>query len=198
MKEKNDLKYIIFQDEVFSHQMEWLEKFVPLYKEKIGLPFTCYVVPSTDFDYKIRLLKDAGLSSTCLAIQSGSKRINRLYKRSFNEGLTLKAAASITSLGLSFYTDVITYNPAEDVDDLEDTLSTLLKLPQPYDICVNKLYLMPGTELSEKIKRIQLDKAKTRLFDYYSSLFWIASYFRCSRKIVAGMKSIPLLRSQSP
>jgi hypothetical protein len=195
VKRQHKIRHVIFQDEVFSHQMDWLEEFIPPYKERVGLPFTAYVVPSADFERKLRLLKDGGLVRTCLAVQTGSQRINKFYKRSFDKGLTLKAADIIRSLDVSHYVDVITYNPEEHKEDLESTLDVLLRFPRPYDICVNKLYVTAGTELAEWFKGAQPKIADTRMFDYYASLFWLSSYFKCSRQIVHAIKSLPFFGS---
>jgi hypothetical protein len=148
-------------------------------------------MPDKDFDRKIELLKEAGLIWTCLALQSGSPDINRRYNRVFDKERILKAARKLKDLDIGFYTDVITYSPFETRDDLERTLEVLVELPQPYDICVNKLYVAPGTELSKGIKSVVADG--TDIFDYYSALFWIASYFKRSKGIVGAVKSIGLL-----
>ena len=61
VKNRHNINYIIFQDEIISYQTEWLKEFAPLYKERL------------------ELLKEAGLSSTCLAVQSGSEQLFDCY-----------------------------------------------------------------------------------------------------------------------
>lgn len=197
VKGRNNINYIIFQDEIISYQSEWLKEFVPLYKERIGIPFTAYAFPSENFKERMKLLKEAGLSSTCVAVQSASPRICKIYNRHYERELFLEAANILRSMNLTFYTDVITYNPLEKREDLEYTLKFLLDLPQPYDICVNKLYILPGTELSKELKGIEPDrdasgisKDANRIFDYYSRLFWLASYFKNSATVINFIKSI--------
>ncbi len=189
VKKNNDIDYVIFQDEVFSHDMNWLGAFLPLYKREIGLPFTAYIFPTKNIGERISLLKDGGLSSTCLAVQSGSPDICELYNRFFNKELFLETASIIRSEGLSFYTDVITYNPLEKKDDLERTLEVLLELPQPYDVCINKLYTLPGTELHKKLPLFDISGEKEKMFRYYSALFLLASYFRCARYLIRIIKA---------
>jgi radical SAM superfamily enzyme YgiQ (UPF0313 family) len=195
VKRQHTIRHVIFQDEVFSHQMDWLEEFIPLYKERVGLPFTGYVVPSADFEPKLRLLKEGGLARTCLAVQTGSQPISKFYKRAFDKELTIKAADVMRAMDISHYVDVITYNPEERKEDLELTLDVLLRFPRPYDICVNKLYVTAGTELAGWFKGAQPEIADKRMFDYYASLFWLSSYFTCSRQIVHAIESLPFFGS---
>jgi hypothetical protein len=94
------------------------------------------------------------------------------------------AARVLKEKKVPFYTDVITYNPCEKKEDLEMTLDVLLKLPHPYELCINKLYVLPGTELNDTLSGMTIDEGQERMFRYYSSLFWIASYFDLSKGLV--------------
>ena len=190
VKSNHDINHIIFQDEVIAYQMDWLKIFSPLYKKSIGLTFTSYVFPTKNFEERIKVLKDAGLSYTCLAVQSGSKSISKLYKRPYNKQLYLEAARILRSMDIGFYTDVIAYNPLEKKDDLESTLDVLLEIPQPYDLCINKLYVLPGTKLYEQLADYEIDKNKFLMFSYYSALFQISSYFKNAKILIRVIKSV--------
>jgi len=171
---------VLFEDEVFSLDYEWLEEFGDLYNKRINLPFICYIYPNKDIERQLKLLKRMGLSSTCLALQSGSDRINReIFKRPFDKKLYLETAHILKRLNIGYYVDVITYNPFETKKDLQDTLSVLSQLPKPFALCVNKLYLIKGTgihALAENSKDHEVNKLVTdRTFSYYCRLFFLTT-----------------------
>ena len=171
-----------FEDEIFSLDYEWLEEFGDLYKERINKPFECYIYPNKDIERQLGLLKKMGLFYTCLALQSGSDRINReIFKRPFDKKLYLETAHILRKLNIGYYVDVITYNPFETIKDLQDTLSVLSQLPKPFPLCVNKLYVIKGTgihALVENIKDRSVNKlVKDRTFSYYCRLFFLTTIF---------------------
>jgi hypothetical protein len=48
-----------------------------------------------------------------------------------------------------------------------------------FELCVNKLFVLPGTRLAERMSRdgvIAGDRSRDRLFDYYCRLFWAATF----------------------
>ncbi len=187
-KKQFNLKEVHFEDEIFGINLEWLLDFIPLYKEHINLPFHAYIYPSKKIEEILTALKDAGLKVCCLALQSGSERINKtIFNRVYDRELFLKAGKKCKELKITFYTDVITYNPYEQEDDLKKTLDALLDLNGSFRISVNKLFILPGTKLAEKIKDDGYDLknlAGEKLFDYYSRLYWIATSEHGSRFVV--------------
>ena len=71
-----NLKYIDFQDDVFTTSKEWLQEFLPRYKAEIGLPFQCLTHPKYMDDDIARWLKDAG----CLWVQLGVQSMDEEFK----------------------------------------------------------------------------------------------------------------------
>jgi anaerobic magnesium-protoporphyrin IX monomethyl ester cyclase len=57
-KKKFKPRFIQFYDDVFSYDAAWLETFSTLYPQKIGLPFECYITPTTANDKIVSLLKN--------------------------------------------------------------------------------------------------------------------------------------------
>ncbi len=169
-------KFVQFEDEVFSYDYDWLLEFKDRYKSEINLPFTCYIYPNKNIERQLKILKETGLTRTCLALQSGSGRINKqIFNRVFDRELFIKTARLLKSMDIEYYVDVITFNPFETEEDLRLTLDVLNELPRPFWLCINKLYVLKGTKIYTLLK----DYKKTiksaipeRLFTYYSLLFW--------------------------
>lgn len=192
-----DYKYVQFEDEVFSYDYDWLVEFKDMYKNEINLPFEPYIYPNKDIERQVKILKEIGLVYTCLALQSGSERINReVFNRIFNQELFVKTANLLHSMNVSYYVDIITFNPFEKEKDLQATLGVLKKLPKPFDLCVNKLYVLKGTKIHELIenhREAEKEKAATEgLFIYYSRLFWLASIY--SKSIITLIEKIKIFR----
>lgn len=187
-KKRFGIREVQFEDEIFGMNLNWLERFEPLYAADVDLPFTAYIYPGRNIEKILTLLKRAGLRNCCLALESGSERINsRVFERVYNRTLFLHTADACRRLGLSFYTDVITYNPYEEEADLKQTLGVLLSMDGTFGVTVNKLFVLPGTKLAEKMKSEGLslvDPARDQVFNYYSRLFWITSYGKGARRFV--------------
>ncbi|MCB9782106.1 MAG: radical SAM protein [Candidatus Omnitrophica bacterium] len=81
------------------------------------------------------MLKDAGLFSTTMGMQSGSERLLAdVYGRKTLKTEMIQAPKTIQSLGLDLVVDVIGYHPMENEEDLKETLDVLINLPTPYTI----------------------------------------------------------------
>lgn len=185
-----------FEDEIFSFDRGWLTEFGKLYKKEINLPLICYIYPNENSRELLKTLKDMGLFSTCLAVQSGSPRINKeIFNRPFNRESFLKTAHTLKSLKIGFYVDVITYNPFEKEEDLESTLRVLSRLPRPFGLAVNKLYVLKGTKIYDLIRnRAEKKEAliSDRVFTYYSRLFWLTT--RCSEGFVTFIQRVRIFK----
>ena len=191
------LRYRIvqFEDEVFALNADWLEAFAEMYRERIGLPFECYIYPSHRRGNHLMLLKETGLRWTCLSLQSGSDRINReVFKRHFDKTLYLETARILRGLDIAYYADVITFNPFETREDLQATLDVLLRLPGRFPVFVNKLYLIEGTAIHDAVRNAKgspdLGRVTDRTFRHYSRLFHAAGHYPKSTVYVAGRATI--------
>jgi len=186
-----------FEDEIFSLEYDWLKEFTDLYKKEVNLPFTCYIYPVRDLDKQLELLKEAGLFDTCLSLQSGSERINKdIFRRPFNQRRYIKTAQKLVSLEITFYTDIITYNPFESEDDLKATLGTLLEIPKPVAVFINKLYVLKNTGISHLIENSneshKMNMVPKRVFDYYERLFRFS--FTENRELVQFCQKVKVFK----
>lgn len=197
-KERYNLTKIHFDDEIFAMNLKWLDVFVPLYKRDVNLPFTAYIYPTRNIEPILKALKDAGLTYCCLALESGSESINKkVFDRVYDRELFLHTAAVCKSLGIQFYTDVITYNPYEEEEDLRKTLDVLKEIGGGFDMCINKLFVLPGTKMAEQMtaegKPLE-NGSRDKMFNYYCRLYWITSFTRRGKAIVNFIESRPVFK----
>ncbi|MCX5713921.1 MAG: radical SAM protein [Candidatus Omnitrophica bacterium] len=181
-KKSIDFRFVAFGDEVFSYDYSWLMEFKSMYAREINCEFVCNIYPTKDIERRLKIMKDLGLVYACLALQSGSERIQReVFNRVFDRELYIKTANMLHSMGIKFYVDIITFNPAEDEKDLQDTLSVLKNLPRPFEMNVNKLFILKGTKIHELAKKYiesrQMKLAPESLFIYYSRLFLLTTKY---------------------
>jgi len=189
---------IMFEDEIFGMDYKWLQQFVPLYREQVGLPFSAYLYPTRTIDRLLPMLKEAGLASCCVSLQSGSERIQKkVFDRPYDRELFLKTITLCRQLGVVFYTDVITFNPYEEESDLRKTLDALLDIKGPYGLCINKLFVLPGTPLAERMRhdgKALEDGSRDELFAHYCRLFWMASFSAFSGPMVRAVDRFGIFR----
>ncbi len=146
------LDYVWISDDVFfSRKMEDLEKFARMYKERIGLPFSCLVSPVALTEDKLELLIDAGLGAVQMGVQTMSSNTTRMYQRQFISQERILQAMNLLlqykdRLGTPHY-DFIIENPFESLEQELETLRFIADLPRPYLIRPFSLHLFPGTEL---------------------------------------------------
>lgn len=83
LKKKFKLTFLRFHDEDFlMRPTEHLREFGKLYRDRIGLPFSIETNPHSVTREKISILKDMGIASASLAIESGNGYIrNEVLKR---------------------------------------------------------------------------------------------------------------------
>lgn len=145
-----------FDDILFSQSKEYIEQLSLEYKRRIGLPFYAQASVTTLTDEKLEYLLDAGLIWVEIGIQSGSDRINAIYRRTVSNSKVLEAANKLNCHKhkmLSPCYHVILDNPWETNEDVLSTLDLILSLPRPYWIKLSSLCLFPKTGVYEKAKQ---------------------------------------------
>lgn len=205
VKKRFGIKVIHFDDEIFAMDIKWLEKFAIFYKVKINLPFVAYIYPTRNIEAILTLMKRTGLFYCCLGLESGSERMNKgVFDRVYNREQFLLTGETLKRLDIKFYTDVITYSPYEEEEDLRRTMDALVDLNERcmnsgYDMNVNKLFVLPGTILA---KKMALDKtmigpsSKDAMFNFYSRLFWIAAFQGHVRAIIERIFELGVFRDE--
>lgn len=194
-----DYQWVQFEDEIFTQDSVWLEEFSLMYRKEIRRPFICYLFPDKNIERNLTILKKAGLSLTCLGLQSGSARTNRdIYQRPFDRNLLIRTADKLHSLHIDYYVDLITHNPLETEEDLRATLAVLTALPKPFWLCVNKLHILEGTALASIMKKKgcsgEVTKNLARLCDFYARLFWLTPFSSFHRHTIRLLQKLPIFR----
>jgi radical SAM superfamily enzyme YgiQ (UPF0313 family) len=151
-----DLTGITIHDDTFLANSEsYIAEFSQRYRAQVGLPFRVYATPNAVDAAKLQHLVNAGLREAMMGIQTGSPRIQKLYRRHASNEQIVRAAQLLHSFRHDTSRpryDLITDNPYETDDDRYETLQLIHRLPLPYRLSLYSLTPYPGTELYSRAK----------------------------------------------
>ena len=160
MKEKYNLEYVYLASETFlASSDERFNEFVKLWKEEINLPFWCQTRPETVTEDRVRMLKDLGMHSIGIGLESGSPEIRRILNRHMTNGQIIKAFEIFIRLDVRAGVNNIIGIPGETRTNIFETieLNRIINAKNImthifnayqgtplYEECVQKGYLSPG------------------------------------------------------
>ena len=174
-KERLGLTHVMFYDDVFTVNPRWLQEFAPKYKKEVGLPFWCYTYPTTTRREDILLLKDAGMRSITMGIQSGSEEMLTHFHRPVAQDKAHEAAQIILDCGVDCFFDLITKAPFETEKHVRETFDFLLKFPQKVkSVGFGAMVSFPKFGYTDRVEKAG---AKLTLSDddyrYYHKLYFL-------------------------
>lgn len=147
LKSKYQPKYIIFMDDLFTFDKEWIKDFAPMYAREIGLSYSC--LAHTKFlDQEIcELLKLSNCNLILLGLQSGCERIrHEVLKRPETNEEYRNATKRLRELGIKFSLDNILNIPFDTEDTIKESLEFYNEL-RPDIIHSFGLIYFPKTEI---------------------------------------------------
>lgn len=178
-KKFKSLKFVWFtDDDFFIRSYEELSRFSKLYKEKINLPFMCYVNPLTFNEDKLKVLLDAGLYILEMGIQSGSPDFSKkMYNRKCETSLILNIAQILKKYETKMFPIVyqmMYMNPFEKEEDVLKSIELLRTLPKPFFLKPFCAVFFPGSFMYKKAVKflrpdIKINEIYTHNYmDYFS------------------------------
>ncbi|HQQ62263.1 MAG TPA: radical SAM protein [Pseudomonadales bacterium] len=179
-KQNLAIKSILFYDPVFTVNPRWLKEFLPRYKAEIGLPFWCYTYPTTHTMETLHLLKDAGMISITMGVQSGSARIlKEHFNRPTEVKRVLQAADEIISLGpeVKGFFEMITKVPFETEEDLRATFEFMMEMPLGINIMgFGEMTNFPTYDFTREVDETDMIARQQKIltsedYDYYHKLY---------------------------
>jgi radical SAM superfamily enzyme YgiQ (UPF0313 family) len=73
------IKYIEFRDAIFNMYKEWFYEFMPMYIEKIRLPFNCNLRFDILDEEMVKMLKDGGCYMIDIGLENGNEEFRQKY-----------------------------------------------------------------------------------------------------------------------
>jgi anaerobic magnesium-protoporphyrin IX monomethyl ester cyclase len=143
------LTHVHFSDDLFTNDAEWLNQFAPLYRSRVGVPFTCNTSAELINDDVARALKEAGCHAIGFAVESASKRLRREVLR---KGVTTdnmhQAAEHLRVHGVRLGTFNMIALPGETPDEALETALLNAELGSEF-VRLNYAFPMPGTGMTQ-------------------------------------------------
>lgn len=136
VKKKYGLRVVSFTDDVFITDIDWLKKFLPLYKEKVNLPFMCNVTANLITEEIASLLKDNCCYGVSMGIESGDEEIRfKVMKKFISDKQIIETAGIIKKHKLSLKTFNILCLPGETIEKALKTMELNAKIKSDFAAC---------------------------------------------------------------
>ena len=146
---------VLFIDEVFAKNLEWLKEFESSYQKGEGMSYIFETLPHQNLVNKnsLDLWESSGAETINFGIQTGSDHIrNNIFKRPTVNNDIIKIANDIADRGIKLRYDLIADNPYDTEVSLKESIKLLYQLPQPISNKFNlfRLQWFPGYPLTNK------------------------------------------------
>ncbi len=149
-KKRYNIRYVDFQDDVFTTSKAWIKEFTDRYKKEIGIPFQCLIHPKYFDDDIARWLHEAGCDWIQMGIQTMDEKFKHENLRRYEESdHIVEALQSMHRYGIHPKVDHMLGLPGEPIG----SQATALKLYQeqtPNRIQVFWTSFLPGTEILQQ------------------------------------------------
>ena len=121
-----NIKMIIFDDDLFTLNKEYLKEFCGEYRSRIDMPFVCNAHVQAFDEEAAQCLKDAGCQIVKFGLESGSERVRReiLNRRMSNDDIR-RAFAVAEQFGFHTSAFVIIGFPHETISEIYETIDLL-------------------------------------------------------------------------
>lgn len=109
------IERVSFFDDLFIYDLQWLRRFLEIYRREINLPYFCHVHPSFVNPETVSLLEGSGCSSVTMGIQTFNEKIRRekLYRFEENHEVE-KAIRLFAKTRIFLFTNIILGLPGQD------------------------------------------------------------------------------------
>jgi radical SAM superfamily enzyme YgiQ (UPF0313 family) len=180
---KDGAIYIRISDEIFPIWKNWIDDFIDQYSDEIDLPFFAYIRPEFHSEKVIEKLISIGMTSTVVAIQSGSERIRKkIFKRMLPKKKIIDFAKNMAKHKVEFTYHLINYNPFEKENEIIETIDLLKKLPHA-PLVLFRLVTFEGTPLKKIIDEQSPKMLPEKLQKWYGYIYSMITKSAFHRKI---------------
>lgn len=206
-----NFKRIRFDDEVFNFQMDWLQDFCTRYPKEVGLPFEIFIEPKLVSEDRMTMLRDAGLVSVYMGVQSSERVTGHLYDRRVKNSTIGDIANLFHKLGIKGHFQLIFDDPVSTEEDKRKLFEMISEFPHPFDLYLFSMTVFPGSELNHKliesglISEYDIEGTNTKTFFQHrinleyprpvEDTFWIAMTQLLSKPFVPRAALRPLAKS---
>lgn len=149
IKATHDPRRIIFMDDIFILDREWVSSFLEAYRQLVALPFSCLVRADLIDEPIVMALKDAGCFFVRMGVESGNEPLrNQVLNKKITTQQIMNAAHLIKKYGIRLATNSILGIPGESMASALQTLQMNLDIRPDLAWCA-LMQPYPKTELAQ-------------------------------------------------
>jgi len=190
IKEKLPVEMIIFQDDTFNLNKEWLKEFSEKYKDKVDIPYHCHLRANLVTEDIAKNLKDSGCISVKMAIETADDELrNDVLKRGITKKHIVNACNIIKKNGIHFLTQNILAIPGGSLEKDFKTVKLNMEIKPDY-LFATLMQVYPKTQICEYAKKIGVYDGETSALP--------ASFFHKSVLKIKDREKIERLRMLFP
>ena len=143
------IEYLNFNDAILNMFPEWFYAFMELYKERIGLKFTCNLRFDHIDEKMCRVLADCGCYLVTIGLENGNEAFRKKYlRRNMNNEQIIRVSRWLRALGVKVYTYNIIGLPYETLVLTLETVKLNAKLKADNEV-ISFFYPYPATDLRD-------------------------------------------------
>jgi len=129
IRDNYPLNFLLFQDDTFCIEKNWLAEFSEHYPREIGLPFSCNVRPNLVDDDVVKMLKLAGVRAVSWSVESANDILrNDILKRNVTKGEMDRTAELFRKYGIQYRIANIIGIPGETTEQVMETIDYNVQL----------------------------------------------------------------------
>ncbi len=145
-----DFKRLRINDDLFSHDINWLMEFCRRYKTEVNRPFLCSCSPNHMTGPVVKALKDAGCFQVCIGIQDVQESIRReVYNRHTPQENIVAALDNLKRHRLWATVDNILGYENQTEEDIKKIATFYLDNPVYGRFTLFRLIYFAGTRITE-------------------------------------------------
>ena len=146
----HEMKSLIFMDEIFTQKKSWVRDFCAEYRKLFATPFQVFLRVETVDREMMEWMKDAGLYSIIVGVESGNEEIRRtILNRKMTNDKIIRVFKWADELGLETWDFNMIGVPGDTEETIRETME-LNKVIRPHHVQVSIFYPFPATPLYEK------------------------------------------------
>ncbi len=147
-----DMKTMIFMDEIFTLDKKWVREYCDKYAGRFSTPFQIFLRVETVDRETLAMLREAGLYSIIVGVESGNDRIRRevLNRRMTNEQI-IRVFDWADELGIETWDFNMIGLPGETEGNVRETMDLNRRI-RPHHVQVSIFYPFPGTPIHERCR----------------------------------------------
>ncbi|HEX9115552.1 MAG TPA: radical SAM protein [Anaerolineae bacterium] len=149
VRDQFGLSFVIFMDDTFIVNRQWLARFAPRYREEIGLPWWCQVRANLVNEEIVGILREGGCVSVSYGLEAGNDKLrNEVLNRHMSRAQIINASKLLRESGIAFSTNNMLGLPGGNLaTDLETLDLNIEARPAYANVFLFQPY--PKTQLGE-------------------------------------------------